>query len=119
MATWHAQGVHLRAHAAALRAAHPKGAERVLTEPGWPALAATIDHADPVPLTHRAVAQRELRSAQSASALLLWRLPDLPRAGQRNDAEAARHTQPSVVPVPRAGQWAGGQPRVVRTEVGR
>ncbi|WP_326753960.1 relaxase/mobilization nuclease domain-containing protein [Streptomyces hirsutus] len=64
----------------------PQIAERVLGEPGWPALAVTITHAyqaghDPRALLHKAVAQRELHTAESASDVLVWRLrrmADLP-----------------------------------------
>ncbi|MGJ3560441.1 hypothetical protein ACR6C2_25585 [Streptomyces sp. INA 01156] len=64
----------------------PQIAERVLGEPGWPALAATITHAyqaghDPQALLHEAVTQRELHTAGSASDVLVWRLrrmADLP-----------------------------------------
>ncbi|WP_049578156.1 relaxase/mobilization nuclease domain-containing protein [Streptomyces sp. SBT349] len=117
LATWHAQGIQLPAHrlavhAAALRAAYPEGAEQVLTEPGWPALAATLDHAertgaDPLRLLVQAVAQRELTTAQSVSDVLLWRLrrlAGLPQAGERHDGDAAGRNRSAAVLPPRAGE---------------
>ncbi|MGP3734496.1 relaxase/mobilization nuclease domain-containing protein [Streptomyces sp. GDS52] len=91
MARLRAQGLRLAQpvrdwSAALLRTTAPQIAERVLGEPGWSALAATITHAyqaghDPQALLHEAVAQRELHTAESVSDVLVWRLrrmADLP-----------------------------------------
>ncbi|WP_049569537.1 hypothetical protein [Streptomyces sp. SBT349] len=97
MATWHAQGVQLPAHAAALRTAYPDGAEQVLAEPGRPV-------PDPAALLRQAVAQREPTTAQSVSDVLLWRLrrlADLQDTGERRDAQVARAAEPTAAPVPR------------------
>ncbi|MEE1765337.1 relaxase/mobilization nuclease domain-containing protein [Streptomyces sp. SP18BB07] len=71
---------------AVLREALPELAERILAEPGWYALAATLTDAesaghDPAALLTEAVGQRELESAASVSDVLVWRLrraADLP-----------------------------------------
>ncbi|NED79609.1 mobilization protein, partial [Streptomyces sp. SID11233] len=57
-----------RHHAATLHDALPDRADRVLAEPGWPALAATLDEVrrgggDPCVLLRKASARRELHSA--------------------------------------------------------
>ncbi|CAM5572378.1 relaxase/mobilization nuclease domain-containing protein [Streptomyces aurantiogriseus] len=64
---------------AALREALPKLAERILAEPGWYALAATLADAenaghDPAVLLAEAAGQRELATAESVSDVLVWRL---------------------------------------------
>ncbi|GAA2530800.1 MULTISPECIES: relaxase/mobilization nuclease domain-containing protein [Streptomyces] len=69
-----------------LREALPGLAERILAEPGWYALAATIADAeaaghDPAALLSDAVTRRELDTADSVSDVLVWRLrrmADLP-----------------------------------------
>ncbi|MFF9040483.1 relaxase/mobilization nuclease domain-containing protein [Streptomyces sp. NPDC014892] len=71
---------------AVLREALPELAERILAEPGWYALAATLTDAQsaghaPAALLTEAVGQRELDSAASVSDVLVWRLrraTDLP-----------------------------------------
>ncbi|MFC1227624.1 MULTISPECIES: relaxase/mobilization nuclease domain-containing protein [Streptomyces] len=91
MARLRAQGLRLAQpvrdwSAALLRATAPQIAKRVLGEPSWLALAATITHAyqaghDPQALLHEAVVQRELHTAESVSDVLVWRLrrmADLP-----------------------------------------
>ncbi|MQS10205.1 mobilization protein, partial [Streptomyces sp. IF17] len=75
-----------RRQAAVLRRALPEVAERILAEPGWPALAATLTDLettphDPAALLTDAAGQRELASAHSLSDVLTWRLrhtADLP-----------------------------------------
>lgn len=69
-----------------LRAAVPELAEQILTEPGWHALAATLDDTesadhDPAALLAEAAGHRELGTADSVSDVLVWRLhrlADLP-----------------------------------------
>ncbi len=68
-----------RHQAAVLPRALPEMADRVLTEPGWPALAATLNDAqtvgyNPEALLTEAVARRELDSAENVSDVLVWRL---------------------------------------------
>ncbi|WP_406220774.1 relaxase/mobilization nuclease domain-containing protein [Streptomyces decoyicus] len=81
-------GTTLARHAATVRQAVPELAEGLLTESGWPALAATLTDAeasggDAAALLTRAVRRRELNSADSVSDVLVWRLrrlADLPAA---------------------------------------
>ncbi|MCP3822671.1 relaxase/mobilization nuclease domain-containing protein [Streptomyces sp. A3M-1-3] len=69
-----------------LREAMPELAERILTEPGWYALAATLADAeaaghDPAALLADAAGRRELDTAESVSDVLVWRVrraADLP-----------------------------------------
>ena len=69
-----------------MREAVPELAERILAEPGWYALAATLADAEaaghePAVLLKKASARRELDSAESVSDVLVWRLrraADLP-----------------------------------------
>ncbi|GGT22098.1 relaxase/mobilization nuclease domain-containing protein [Streptomyces antibioticus] len=71
---------------ALLRETLPDLAEQILAEPGWYALAATLNDAeaagnDPVSLLTEAAGRRELASAESVSDVLVWRLrrsADLP-----------------------------------------
>ncbi|MFD5104887.1 relaxase/mobilization nuclease domain-containing protein [Streptomyces cinereoruber] len=63
----------------ALRRVLPELAERILAEPGWPALAATLDRAEaaghkPAALLTEATARRETDTATSVSEVLTWRL---------------------------------------------
>ncbi|WP_405979928.1 relaxase/mobilization nuclease domain-containing protein [Streptomyces sp. NBC_00158] len=65
--------------AALIRQALPGLAEQILTEPGWPALAATLTDAqkaghDPTLLLTEATRRRELDTATSISDVLVWRL---------------------------------------------
>ncbi|MFJ2744838.1 relaxase/mobilization nuclease domain-containing protein [Streptomyces sp. NPDC087440] len=69
----------LQRQKALLREALPELAERILAEPGWFALAATISDAaaaghDPAVLLSTAVQRRELDTADSVSDVLVWRL---------------------------------------------
>ncbi|OKI09381.1 mobilization protein [Streptomyces sp. CB02923] len=64
---------------AGLRAAVPELAERVLAEPGWYALAATLADAeaaghDPASLLAHTAGRRELDTAEALSDVLVWRL---------------------------------------------
>ncbi|MFI1419309.1 mobilization protein [Streptomyces sp. NPDC020731] len=78
------QGRRLRAHqrqrqSRALHVALPELANRVLTEAGWPALAATLTEVEaaghnPVTLLAQAAARRELDTAERVSDVLTWRL---------------------------------------------
>ncbi|MFD9288302.1 relaxase/mobilization nuclease domain-containing protein [Streptomyces sp. NPDC060030] len=76
----------LQRQTALLRETLPSLAEKILAEPGWYALAATIAEADaaghdPAALLSDAVESRELGTADSVSDVLVWRLrrrADLP-----------------------------------------
>ncbi|MFE8939560.1 mobilization protein [Streptomyces sp. NPDC007872] len=75
-----------RHHSAAVRQALPELADRILAEPGWPALAATLAEVQaaghsPATLLAQAAARRELGTAERVSDVLVWRLrrmADLP-----------------------------------------
>ncbi|GAA2377593.1 relaxase/mobilization nuclease domain-containing protein [Streptomyces carpaticus] len=79
-----AQGRALPPHtldglAESVRAAAPAIADTIVTEPGWPGLAAVLENAarrgsDPVPLLQEVVGHRELTTADSLSGVLIWRL---------------------------------------------
>ncbi|MEU6184283.1 relaxase/mobilization nuclease domain-containing protein [Streptomyces coeruleorubidus] len=107
-----------------LREALPDLAERVLAEPGWYALAATLAEAEaaghaPAALLSDVAGRRELGTADSVSDVLVWRLrrmADLPAdaAGvPRNrvaisPSEAARPAPRSTSPrSPRDGEASG------------
>lgn len=95
--------------AALLRATTPEIAEAVVSEPGWPALAATLTHVyqaghNPQELLTEAVAHRELDTAGSVSDVLVWRLrriADLPAdAAETPSTRPARHSPPASSPAP-------------------
>ncbi|MGZ3100064.1 mobilization protein [Streptomyces sp. H72] len=84
MVLLHQRGIRLapawqRRHTAAVRQALPELADRILAEPGWPALAATLNEAqtaghNPTTLLTQAAARRELDTAEGMSDVLVWRL---------------------------------------------
>ncbi|MDH6538026.1 mobilization protein [Streptomyces sp. SPB4] len=68
-----------RRHADALSSALPDRADQVLADPGWEALAATLDEAEragyePTALLQGVIDQRELESADNLTDVLVWRL---------------------------------------------
>ncbi|MGA4943730.1 relaxase/mobilization nuclease domain-containing protein [Streptomyces cinereoruber] len=68
-----------RHQTAAVRQALPELADRILAEPGWPALAATLAEAqtaghNPTSLLTQAAVRRELNTAERMSDVLVWRL---------------------------------------------
>ncbi|MFF9688133.1 relaxase/mobilization nuclease domain-containing protein [Streptomyces sp. NPDC014623] len=72
----------------AVRRALPEQAEQILTETGWPALAATLAQAgsaghNPTALLAQAAHGRELDTATSVSEVLTWRLHRLADLNQR------------------------------------
>ncbi|MGW4441985.1 relaxase/mobilization nuclease domain-containing protein [Streptomyces sp. NPDC004682] len=94
----------LQQHAVVLRESVPELAERVLAEPGWYALAATLADAqaagqDPARLLVEAARQRELATADSISDVLVWRL--------RRSAGLAADTSDTVTASRRAERSAG------------
>ncbi|MEH0404258.1 relaxase/mobilization nuclease domain-containing protein [[Kitasatospora] papulosa] len=73
---------------AAVRRALPEQAEQILTETGWPVLAATLAQAgtaghNPAALLAQAAHGRELDTAASVSEVLTWRLHRLADLNQR------------------------------------
>ncbi|MFE9792340.1 relaxase/mobilization nuclease domain-containing protein [Streptomyces goshikiensis] len=93
-----------RRQEAVLRQALPEIAEHVLTEPGWPALAATLADTqaaghNPTALLTEATRHRELDSATSVSDVLVWRLRRLAHLPADPAASLPRHaptTQPAL-----------------------
>lgn len=112
MAVLQQRGQHLALHiqqrqAALVRQALPELAEQVLTEPSWPALAATLIDAqnaghDPAVLLAEATRRRELDTAASISDVLVWRLrrsahlPAAPEAPHEPPARGNRRTPPAA-----------------------
>ncbi|MFJ7198032.1 MULTISPECIES: relaxase/mobilization nuclease domain-containing protein [unclassified Streptomyces] len=101
-----------------VRQALPALAEQILTEPGWPALAATLADVqgaghDPTVLLTEAARRRELGTVTSINDVLVWRLrrtahlpatPHDPPARDNLRTPAARAAQP-------AAMAEGGSPR--------
>lgn len=105
-------------YANTLEAVLPKQADHVRREPGWDALAATLDQAertghDPDALLQQAIEWRELDTADSVTDVLVWRLrrigklpatTDAPRAcTNARTAQSRPHPAPSQVPETSAG----------------
>ncbi|CAM5549931.1 relaxase/mobilization nuclease domain-containing protein [Streptomyces narbonensis] len=116
MALLHQRGSRLapswqRHHATAVRKALPELADRILAEPGWPALAATLDEArtagrNPAVLLSQAATRRELDTAERMSDVLVWRLrrmAGLPADPQNSRSRHVRGTAAISSP-PRAEQ---------------
>ncbi|GAA3616315.1 relaxase/mobilization nuclease domain-containing protein [Streptomyces chitinivorans] len=88
----------------------PDLATRVQAEPGWPALAATLDDArkaghDPAALLTEAAGRRELDTATSISDVLVWRLrrsARLPALPERPHDTSARGSRRQGSSAPRA-----------------
>ncbi|MFH8339284.1 relaxase/mobilization nuclease domain-containing protein [Streptomyces sp. AM6-12] len=88
----------------------PDLAARVQAEPGWPALAATLDDArkvghDPGVLLSEAAGRRELDTATSISDVLVWRLrrsAHLPALSERSHDTPARGGRRQGASAPRA-----------------
>ncbi|GGK23267.1 mobilization protein [Streptomyces camponoticapitis] len=118
MAVLHQRGQHLtqprlQRQAAHLRAAVPELAEQILNEPGWPALAATLDDTEaaghqPAALLTDATRRRELDTADSTSDVLVWRLrrtADLPADAERIPVQ---RSVPAPARIPPGRQLKGG-----------
>ncbi|MFJ4908824.1 relaxase/mobilization nuclease domain-containing protein [Streptomyces sp. NPDC093249] len=95
----------LNRQATAVRHVMPDLAERILAEPGWPALAATLNNAttaghNPAKILARAAHDRELDTATELSEVLTWRLKRLPEqaSGKSSRSKAARKDQPVYAP---------------------
>ncbi|WP_037850626.1 relaxase/mobilization nuclease domain-containing protein [Streptomyces sp. NRRL S-340] len=94
----------------------PELAARVQAEPGWPALAATLDDArkagrDPAALLTEAAGRRKLDTATSISDVLVWRLrrsAHLPALPERPHDTPARGSRRQGASAPRARQSQGG-----------
>ncbi|MDX3854208.1 relaxase/mobilization nuclease domain-containing protein [Streptomyces sp. AK02-01A] len=109
LATLRAHGERLLAsdrqrHAATVRTALPHLADRLQSEPGWEALTAVLDQAeragfDTAALLAKAVGERELHSANSASEVVVWRLHHLGYVATPTRPPKSKPT-PSPVPAP-------------------
>ncbi|MFD7494153.1 relaxase/mobilization nuclease domain-containing protein [Streptomyces sp. NPDC059832] len=108
----------LERQAAVVRQALPDLAERILAEPAWPALAATLDDATtaghgPAALLTQAARHRELDTAANLAEVLTWRLKRLPdvAVGEPSHDRTAGRVQPGpATPTPRATR-SGSLPR--------
>ncbi|MFE2152556.1 mobilization protein [Streptomyces lavendulae] len=83
-----------RRHADALSSALPSRADQVLADPGWDALAATLDEVEragyeTTALLQGVIGQRELESVDNVTDVLVWRLRR--RAQLPATASSARH----------------------------
>ncbi|MFD6995074.1 relaxase/mobilization nuclease domain-containing protein [Streptomyces mirabilis] len=100
-------------YASTLEAVLPEQADHVRREPGWDALAATLDQAEraghtPDALLQQAIEWRELDTADSVAEVLVWRLRRIgklpattaaPRARTNGrTAQSLPHPSPSQVP---------------------
>ncbi|UYB40916.1 relaxase/mobilization nuclease domain-containing protein [Streptomyces sp. Je 1-4] len=103
-------------YAGTLEATLPEQADRLLREPSWDALAATLDQAeraghDPDVLLQQAIAWRELDTADNVTDVLVWRLRRLgklpatvnPPRTRTNSRPPQRQPQP---PKPQAPESA-------------
>ncbi|MFF6885476.1 mobilization protein [Streptomyces sp. NPDC012421] len=127
MALLHQQGARLapawqRHHTAAVRQALPELADRILAEPGWPALAATLAEAqtaghNPTALLIEAATRRELDTAERMSDVLVWRLrrmaglPADPQNSQGRRAGESRSVSPPESAAHIGTRSTNGSPR--------
>ena len=88
-----------------LRAQVPALADRITTDPHWPALLVTLHHADNSRTTSRTLTitdddRKNLEQADNAAALLLWQLRDTTtdQITQRTQAAALARTQTATTP---------------------
>lgn len=102
-----------------VRAALPEHAARILTDPGWPALATVLADAEagghkPHQLLKEAAARRELTTARKPATVLLTRIQHTARNPAPNPrAEAARKRSTTATGIP-AQLRPGGQPTTTR-----
>ncbi|MEV0139638.1 relaxase/mobilization nuclease domain-containing protein [Streptomyces globisporus] len=113
MAALHQRGVRMapsqqHRHAALVRQALPELADRIITEPGWHALVATLDEVqaaghNPTTLLTEAAARRELGTAAHMSDVLVWRLrrsADLPADPRHLQVPPTHGKRPVAAPEP-------------------
>ncbi|QID40251.1 mobilization protein [Streptomyces albus] len=87
-------------YAAAVRQAVPDQAERILTDPAWPALTTALAQAEsagyrPGQILTQAAGERELDTARSAAEVLTWRIVNAP---SRRASAATARTRGAVRP---------------------
>ncbi|MGG7569232.1 relaxase/mobilization nuclease domain-containing protein [Streptomyces sirii] len=96
-------------HAGTLETTLPQHADHLLREPGWDALAATLDQAeraghDPDVLLQQAIAWRELDTADSVTDVLVWRLRrlgNLPATTESPRTRTSSRTSQQQPPAPK------------------
>ncbi|MGX6740938.1 relaxase/mobilization nuclease domain-containing protein [Streptomyces xantholiticus] len=103
-------------YAHTMEAALPGQADDVLREPGWDALAATLDQAEraghnPDALLQQAIEWRELETADNVTDVLVWRvrrMGNLPATADVPRTRAPRRTPPPqpLAPKPQAAETA-------------
>ncbi|WP_407645969.1 hypothetical protein [Actinacidiphila oryziradicis] len=101
---------NVRRYEAAVRQALPAHADRILTDPAWPALTTTLAKAEtaghhPANALAEAAEQRELDTATSIAHVLNWRITAtanarLKAARARSQTAATQPTQSTTVPPP-------------------
>jgi hypothetical protein len=94
-----------RRYEAAVRQALPDHADRILTDPAWPALTTTLAKAETAghPPTHvltEAAEQRELDTATNIAHVLNWRITATPNARVKAATARSRTLPTRPVPVP-------------------
>ncbi|WP_326670774.1 relaxase/mobilization nuclease domain-containing protein [Streptomyces sp. NBC_01257] len=102
-----------RTLASDVRAAVPEHAERILADPGWPALATVLADAEagghqPHQLLKEAAARRELGTAHSPARVLITRIQHTsrnPAPNRRAEAARLRSTRATGVSAPPPDTW--------------
>lgn len=98
-----------------VRAAVPDHADRILTDPAWPALATVLADAEagghkPHQLLKEAAAQRELTTARQPARVLITRIQHTSRNPAPNTLAAAARRRTTMAPAPSAHQARNPQP---------
>ncbi|WP_089100514.1 relaxase/mobilization nuclease domain-containing protein [Streptomyces hyaluromycini] len=98
-----------------VRAAIPDHADRILTDPAWPALATTLADAEagghkPHQLLKEAAAQRELTTARQPARVLITRIQHASRNPAPNPRAEAARRRSTMAPAPGTYQARKPQP---------
>lgn len=110
-----------RTLASDVRAAVPDHADRILADPGWPALATLLADAEarghkPHELLKEAAAQRELTTARQPARVLITRIQHTSRNPARNRRAEAARKRSTMTSVP-AQQARNAQPAPANTPI--
>lgn len=102
-----------------VRAAVPDHADRILTDPAWPALATVLADAEagghkPHQLLKEAAAQRELTTARQPARVLITRIQHTSRNPAPNPRAEAARLRTTMAPTP-SGQARNPQPTMTPT----
>ncbi|MGP9018643.1 relaxase/mobilization nuclease domain-containing protein [Streptomyces sp. BR1] len=97
---------------AAVRQAVPNHADRILTDPAWPALATTLARAqtaghNPRQLLARIAAERELDTAERPAEVLNWRITAQPNKRAQAARTPSTRSTTTVTPAPQSARIAG------------